>query len=52
MVPYDPATGYVNAVGEIVARWNGIETRAFSTLGEARFSETAPPASRQSAARP
>jgi hypothetical protein len=38
-VPYDPATGYVNAVGHIIARANGITTHTFSSLGEARFSE-------------
>jgi hypothetical protein len=47
-VPYDPATGYVNAVGEIAARWNGLGTRAFCTLGEARFSELGAPAVRLS----
>lgn len=36
---YDPATGYVNAVGVILARTRGIATRSFSSLGEARFFE-------------
>jgi hypothetical protein len=42
--PYDPRSGYVNAVGPILARGTGFTTRAFSPLGEARFSEisTAP----------
>ena len=51
--PYDPRSGYVNAVGPILARWTGFTTRAFSPLGEARFSEigavavsTAPPVAR------
>lgn len=37
--PYDAASGYVNAVGPISARSAGVTTRAFSPLGEARFSE-------------
>ncbi len=37
---YDRATGYVNAVGEILARSvSGIAARTFSPLGEAIFSE-------------
>lgn len=41
-VPYDPRSGYVNAVGPILARSRGITTRAFSPLGEARFGEIDP----------
>lgn len=38
--PYDPDTGYVNAVGSIEARaMGGITTQTFSPLGEAVFSE-------------
>jgi hypothetical protein len=39
--PYEPSSGYVNAVGEIVARSvvGGIVARTFSPLGEAIFSE-------------
>jgi hypothetical protein len=36
---YDPATGYINAVGVIVARTRGVAARSFSSLGEARFFE-------------
>jgi hypothetical protein len=42
--PYDPRSGYVNAVGPILARSTGTTTRAFSPLGEARFSEISPAA--------
>jgi hypothetical protein len=38
-VPYDPRTGYVNAVGVISARTRGAGADNFSSLGEARFSE-------------
>jgi hypothetical protein len=41
--PYDPASGYVNAVGEIAADSALVETHAFSPLGEAIFSEAAAP---------
>lgn len=41
-VPYDPVTGYVNAVGPVEARAKRIVTRSFSALGEARFSERTP----------
>jgi hypothetical protein len=37
--PYDPRSGYVNAVGAVVARSIGFESRTFSPLGEARFAE-------------
>ena len=37
--PYDARTGYVNAVGAVLARSVGFETRTFSPLGEARFAE-------------
>jgi hypothetical protein len=37
--PYDARSGYVNAVGPISAHSTGVTTRAFSPLGEARFSE-------------
>lgn len=37
--PYDPGTGYVNAVGFLDARAMGVTTRSFSDLGEARFEE-------------
>lgn len=36
---YDAARGYVNAVGSIRASTPMVEVRAFSPLGEARFSE-------------
>lgn len=42
-VPLQPHTGYVNAVGEILATGHGITTRSFSSLGEARFFETPAP---------
>lgn len=38
-VRYDSRTGYVNAVGSIVARAMGAAARTFSPLGEAIFSE-------------
>jgi len=38
-VRYDPRTGYVNAVGSIVARAVGVVARTFSPLGEAIFAE-------------
>jgi hypothetical protein len=38
-VRYDSRTGYVNAVGSIVARAIGAAARTFSPLGEAIFSE-------------
>jgi len=37
--PYDPHTGYVNAVGSMSGRALSITTRSFSSLGEARFEE-------------
>jgi hypothetical protein len=37
--PYDPRSGYVNAVGPILAGSTVVTTRTFSPLGEARFSE-------------
>ncbi len=40
-VRYDSRTGYVNAVGSIVARAMGAAARTFSPLGEAIFSERA-----------
>ena len=36
---YDPASGYVNAVGRITARSGGLRVRSFCPLGEAIFSE-------------
>lgn len=36
---YDRGTGYVNAVGEILARSGPFQVRTFSPLGEAIFSE-------------
>lgn len=41
--PFDPERGYVNAVGAVVAATPMHEVRAFSPLGEVRFSEPAPP---------
>jgi hypothetical protein len=38
-VPFDPRTGYVNAVGPLVARTLRIRADNFSPLGEAVFSE-------------
>ena len=38
-VRYEPRSGYVNAVGAVVAKLSGIRMRSFSPLGEARFSE-------------
>ncbi len=43
-VRYQADSGYVNAVGVIHARTRGIDTRTFSSLGEARFSEQSDPA--------
>lgn len=40
---YDPATGYVNAVGDIRVSSGPIEVRSFSPLGEALFSEVDAP---------
>jgi len=40
---YDPATGYVNAVGPIEVENPVLGMRTFSTLGEARFSELEAP---------
>jgi hypothetical protein len=37
--PFDPARGYVNAVGRLVAAAALTEVQAFSPLGEVRFSE-------------
>jgi hypothetical protein len=37
--PYDRSSGYVNAVGEVVARSGPLRVRSFSPLGEAIFSE-------------
>jgi hypothetical protein len=39
--PFDPARGYVNAVGTLRAMTPVVEIEAFSPLGEARFSERA-----------
>jgi hypothetical protein len=39
-VRYRAREGEVRAVGSACARWRGLRTRAFSTLGEARLSET------------
>ncbi len=50
-VLYDRRTGYVNAVGEIEAHSRGIVTRAFSSIGEARFSERPPPEGRLTVSR-
>jgi hypothetical protein len=36
---YDPATGYVNAVGPLLATALGVSAQAFSPLGEAIFTE-------------
>ncbi len=38
-IPYDPTDGYVNAVGSLLVATPIIRVRAFSPLGEARFSE-------------
>jgi hypothetical protein len=40
--PYDPATGYVNALGAISADSGLVQIRSFSPLGEAVFSEAEP----------
>jgi hypothetical protein len=37
--PYDPTTGYVNAVGRVTAHSGGLQVKSFSPLGEAIFSE-------------
>ncbi len=43
-VPYDSATGYVNAVGSVNAvAVGGIETKSYSPMGEARFMESTTP---------
>jgi hypothetical protein len=39
---YDPASGYVNAVGELSVRFGKMSLRTFSPLGEAVFSEMEP----------
>ena len=41
-VRFDPESGYVNAVGSLVAGASIAKIRAFSPLGEARFSEIQP----------
>lgn len=41
--PFDPRTGYVNAVGPLVARTFRIRAENFSPLGEAVFSELPAP---------
>ena len=41
-VRFDPDSGYVNAVGSVVAATRLARIRAFSPLGEARFEERAP----------
>lgn len=41
-IRFDPASGYVNAVGSLVAAAAIARIRTFSPLGEARFSETEP----------
>lgn len=40
---YDPATGYVNAVGRITAHNGALSIHSFSPLGEAIFSEIGDP---------
>lgn len=40
--PYDPATGYVNALGPVSADAQIARVRSFSPLGEAVFSEAEP----------
>jgi hypothetical protein len=42
--PYDPATGYVNAVGVLLGRTGLVTSRSFSPLGEAELREGEPPA--------
>ncbi len=42
-VRFEQETGYVNAVGYVTARWNGLTVRSFSPLGEAIFSEISDP---------
>lgn len=39
---YDPASGYVNAVGDLSVRFGDLTLRTFSPLGEAVFSEVEP----------
>jgi hypothetical protein len=41
--PYDPATGYVNAVGRVTASSGGLRVHSFSPIGEALFSEISDP---------
>jgi len=41
-IRFDPESGYVNAVGSLVAAAAIAEIRTFSPLGEARFSERGP----------
>ena len=41
-VPYDPTSGYVNAVGELSVRFGDLTLHTFSPLGEAVFSEAEP----------
>lgn len=41
-IRFNPASGYVNAVGSLVAAAPIIRIRTFSPLGEARFSESEP----------
>ena len=41
-IRFDPDSGYVNAVGSVVASAAIAEIRAFSPLGEVRFSEKGP----------
>lgn len=41
---YDPATGYVNAVGVLLGRTGLVTSRSFSPLGEAELREGEPPA--------
>lgn len=38
-VPFDPSSGYVNAVGEMKVRSSGISLSSFSPMGEAIFRE-------------
>lgn len=40
---YDPTTGYVNAVGRVIARSAGLSVQSFSPIGEAVFSEITDP---------
>lgn len=41
-IRFDPTSGYVNAVGSVVAASGFVKIRTFSPLGEARFSEHDP----------